>query len=85
MFKSKFFQSYLLPGFVFQSITIGGGYGTGRELVEFFMTQGPLGGLMGMVLSMIIWSVVLAVSFELARISKSFDYRSFIKSILGKG
>ena len=83
MFKSKFFNTYLLPGFVFQSITIGGGYGTGRELVEFFMTQGPLGGLFGMFLSMLIWSLVLAVSFELARKSRSYDYRTFIKSLLG--
>ena len=34
--KSATFKKYLLPGFVFQSVTIGGGYGTGRELVEYF-------------------------------------------------
>ncbi len=85
VFSAKFFRTYLLPGFIFQSITIGGGYGTGRELVEFFMTESPMGGLMGMVVSMIIWSVVMAVSFELARMSKTYDYRGFIKSFLGKG
>lgn len=85
MFSSKFFRTYLMPGFIFQSIVVGGGYGTGRELVEFFMIEGPLGGLMGMMVSMMIWSIVLAISFELARISKSYDYRTFIKSILGKG
>ena len=37
--KSSFFQKYLLPGFVFQSLMIGGGYGTGREIVEFFLDQ----------------------------------------------
>ena len=36
--KSSWFQRYLLPGFVFQSVIIAGGYGTGRELVEFFRT-----------------------------------------------
>ena len=40
MLNSRFFRVYLLPGFVFQSIIIGGGYGTGRELVEWFMSQG---------------------------------------------
>ncbi len=85
MFTSKFFRTYLLPGFIFQSIVVGGGYGTGRELVEFFMVEGPLGGLLGMVVSMLIWSLVLAISFELARKSKSYDYRKLIKSILGKG
>lgn len=85
MLNSKFFRTYLMPGFIFQSIVVGGGYGTGRELVEFFMTEGPLGGLMGMVVSMLIWSLVLAVSFELARKAKTYDYRTFITSILGKG
>lgn len=37
VFRSPFFRKYLLPGLVFQSLTIGGGYGTGRELVEFFL------------------------------------------------
>jgi uncharacterized membrane protein YkvI len=85
MFSSKFFRTYLMPGFIFQSLVVGGGYGTGRELVEFFMVEGPLSGLMGMVISMLIWSIVMAASFELARIGKSYDYRKFIKSILGKG
>ena len=42
--NSTFFQKYLLPGFIFQSLIIGGGYGTGRELVEFFLTAGPVAG-----------------------------------------
>ena len=33
------FNKYLLPGFIFQSLIIGGGYGTGRELVEFFLSE----------------------------------------------
>ena len=45
----RFFERYLLPGFVFQSIIIAGGYGTGRELVEFFLQYGPLAGLLGMI------------------------------------
>ena len=85
LFSSKFFRTYLLPGFVFQSIVIGGGYGTGRELVEFFLLQGPLSGLAGMMVSMTIWSIVLALSFELARMGKTYNYRTFIKSFLGKG
>ena len=41
-------QRILIPGLVFQGIVIGGGYSTGRELVEFFLTSGPLGALLGM-------------------------------------
>ena len=83
--KSSFFQKYLLPGFVFQSLMIGGGYGTGREIVEFFLKQVPLSGLVNMAIATGIISIVLAVCFEFARIGNFFEYRSFIKGLLGKG
>ena len=82
---SDFFRRYLLPGFVFEAAVIGGGYATGRELVEFFLPAGPLGGLLGMTVSMLLWSAVLAVSFELARRARAYDYRSFLKLLLGRG
>ena len=37
----RFFQTYLRPRFVFEAAVIGGGYATGRELVEFFLPAGP--------------------------------------------
>ena len=81
----RIFQRYLLPGFVFQSAVIAGGYGTGRELAEFFLPFGPLGGLLAMLLiSMTIWSAVCAASFEFARAFESYDYRSFFKHLLGR-
>jgi uncharacterized membrane protein YkvI len=80
-----FFRRYLLPGFVFQGITIGGGYATGRELIEFFMPAGPAGGLLGMLVTMAVFSAVLAASFELVRLTLSYDYRSFFKMLLGRG
>jgi len=73
-----------MPGFVFQSVIIGGGYGTGRELVEFFLKNGTWGGLLGMVaVSTVMFSLVLAVTFEFARAFKAFDYRTFFKELLG--
>ncbi len=85
MGKSTFFQKYLLPGFVFQSVVIAGGYGTGRELVEFFLTEGPLPGLLGMVLiSMVIWSAACAATFAFAKTFESYDYRSLFKRLLGR-
>ena len=83
--KMKWFKKYLLPGLIFQSVIIGGGYGTGRELVEFFLTQGPKNGYFGMITTMLVWSLVMAVSFELARIGKNYNYRTFLSSFLGKG
>jgi len=82
--NTSFFKKYLLPGFVFQSVLIGGGYGTGRELVEFFLSYGPLGGLMGMLLvSTVMWSLFLAVTFEFSRKFQAYDYRTFFKNLLG--
>ena len=63
---SDWFRRYLLPGFVFEAAVIAGGYATGRELVEFFLPAGPWGGLLGMLVSMLFWSAVLMISFELA-------------------
>ena len=78
-------RRYLLPGFVFQSVVIAGGYGTGRELAEFFLSHGPLGGLLAMALSTVVWSVVCIVSYEFARVFKAYDYRSFFQTLLGRG
>ena len=79
----QFFRKYLVPGFVFQSIVVGGGYGTGRELVQFFLTKGPLGGYLGMLVATLVWGLILALGFELARSRKLYDYRTFTKSLLG--
>ncbi len=86
MHKASVFKRYFLPGFVFQSVVIAGGYGTGRELAEFFLMVGPLGGLLAMVLvSTVVWSAVSAASFELARVYRCYDYRSFFRCLLGRG
>lgn len=81
----NFYKKYLLPGFVFQSIVIGGGYGTGRELVEFFLSEGPAGGYLGMLVATVIWGVILALGFELARLGGHYDYRTFLSALLGRG
>jgi uncharacterized membrane protein YkvI len=80
---SSWFQRYLLPGFAFKAVVIGGGYATGRELAEFFLPSGPRGGLLAIVLAMVIWSVVCAVTFSLAYATKSWNYRAFFKNLLG--
>lgn len=72
-----------MPGLVFQSVVIGGGYATGRELIEFFGALGPRGGVLGMLVTMAVFSAVLAISFELARSTRSFEYRSFFRTLLG--
>ncbi|MBT5383599.1 MAG: hypothetical protein HN583_08070 [Kordiimonadaceae bacterium] len=81
----SFFQRYLLPGLIFQSVTIAGGYATGREIVEFFFNAGPTGGLLGILVAMVIWSITLAACFELARVTKSYDYQTYFSQTLGRG
>lgn len=78
------FRRFLLPGLVFQSVVIAGGYGTGRELVEFFLQRSPLDGLMAMGVTMVIWSAVSMVTFELARMWGAYDYRHFFQKLLGE-
>ncbi|HEX9852174.1 MAG TPA: hypothetical protein VGA68_04135, partial [Woeseiaceae bacterium] len=78
------FQRIWLPGFLLQSVIIGGGYATGRELVEFFLSSGPVGGLLGMLVATVMFSFASALSFELARLTRSYDYRSFFQRLLGK-
>ena len=82
--NSTAWQRYFLPAFTFMSVVIGGGYATGRELVEFFMPAGPVGGLLGLAVTAVIWSVIFALSLELARVTQSFDYRSFFQQLLGR-
>jgi uncharacterized membrane protein YkvI len=82
--QGSWFQRYLLPGLAFKAVVIGGGYATGRELAEFFLPSGPQGGLLAMLLAMVIWSAVCAVTFCLARVTASWDYRTFFKSLLGR-
>lgn len=79
----NWFQRFLLPGFALKAVIIGGGYATGRELAEYFVPAGPWGGLAGMLLATVIWSVVAALTFALARAMNAYDYRAFFKGLLG--
>ncbi|QQP99864.1 hypothetical protein [Lysobacter enzymogenes] len=77
------FQRYLLPGFAFKAVVIGGGYATGRELVEFFLPAGAWGGVYAMAAATALWSLVCMLTFVLAQALRSFDYRSFFQRLLG--
>ena len=75
---------YLLPGLAFKAVVIGGGYATGRELVEFFMPAGPVGGLQGMLLATALWSGVCALTFLFAFRIGATDYHNFFRNLLGR-
>lgn len=81
----RLLRVYVMPAAVFQSVVVGGGYGTGREVVEFFSNSGPVGGLAGIGVATLYMCIVLALTFELSRLYKSYDYRHFFKTLLGRG
>jgi uncharacterized membrane protein YkvI len=80
---SSRFQRFLLPGFAFKAVVIGGGYATGRELAEFFMPSGPWGGVAAMLLATVIWGAVCVATFLFARRYAALDYQTFVRALLG--
>jgi uncharacterized membrane protein YkvI len=82
---SSIWRVYLLPAGVLQSLMIGGGYGTGREIVEYFTRFGLVGGLLGLTLVTTCFSILLATSYEFARLFQVYDYRRFFRALLGRG
>ncbi len=82
-FMEGWFGKYVLPGVIFQSVLIGGGYATGREIVEFGARFGAL-GWWGIVAIFIGFSVISILTYELARTFKAYDYRNWVKQIIWK-
>lgn len=78
------FIRLLIPGLVIQAVLVGGGYSTGRELVEFFLVNGPATALSGMLITAVAFSLGAMISFELARRYQAFDYRSFCRAYMGR-
>jgi uncharacterized membrane protein YkvI len=83
--RASFFRRYVLPSLALKGVIIGGGYATGRELVEYFLSQQPGGALLAMLMATVIWSVVAAVTFALAYRLQAFEYQSLIAGLLGRG
>lgn len=84
--KTGFFEGgfgkFILPGIILQSVMIGGGYATGREIVEYGGKYGALGWLSGLG-TFLGFAVIAALSYELIRLTKAYDFKSFMKTIGG--
>ena len=80
---SSRFQRWILPGLAFKAAVIGGGYATGRELAEYFIPSGPQGGVAAILVAMLAWSAMCALTFAFAHATRSFDYHSFFATLLG--
>lgn len=81
---SQWLKVYLLPGAIFVSVVLGGGYGTGREVVEYFTSYGLKGGLLGVGVATLAFALILVCTFEYARLHRAYDYRTFFKHLLGR-
>lgn len=79
----RFYQIYVVPAAVFQAVIIGGGYATGREIVEYVTRHGAAGGLLAIAVIAVGFSLVLAVSFAFAQRFQLHDYRHFLVALLG--
>lgn len=77
------FTRWLLPGLGVKAVVIGGGYATGRELAEFFLSNGPWGGLFAILFATVLFSIFCSLTFVAARRFQTYDYKSFFKQLLG--
>lgn len=76
------FHTLLLPAIVAQSMIIGGGYATGREVVQYAGRFGNWGWLSVAIIA-VCFSVVMALAFELARLAGAYDYKAWSRNLVG--
>lgn len=77
------FGKLVLPGIILQSVLIGGGYATGREIVAYGAKFGPRGWL-AVVAIFVGFTVMAALTFEVARVFRVYEYKGFVRQIIWK-
>ncbi|WP_164669879.1 YkvI family membrane protein [Virgibacillus doumboii] len=77
------FGRYMVPAIIIQSTLIGGGYATGREIVQYGAKYGAMGWLGGIGI-LLGFTVMAILMFELARKYQAFEYRKLLKELIGK-
>lgn len=76
------YAKYILPGVLLQSVLIGGGYATGREIYSYGAKFGALGWISGLTIG-IGFALFAFLTFEICRIYKVYDYKNYIKQVIG--
>jgi uncharacterized membrane protein YkvI len=74
----------ILPGIILQSVLVGGGFATGREIVEYGGKYGSLGWISGISI-FFGFSIMSVLSFEASRKWNVYDYKSLVRKLIGKG
>jgi len=67
-------------GFTYAAMLMGGGFSTGREIIQFHVRFGK-GGIFSLIIAAITLSYVGIVALSLAVQWKSYDYKSFILNL----
>jgi uncharacterized membrane protein YkvI len=75
------FYAALIVAIVIQSVWIGGGFGSGREIVEFIARYG-VNAWIAIVVGSVFLFIALYLSFEVARVFKAYDYMTWSKQFL---
>ncbi|GIL22669.1 MAG: hypothetical protein BroJett042_11820 [Bacteroidota bacterium] len=82
--RSSLLRRLVLPGIILQSVLIGGGYATGREIVEYGGKYGAAGWISGLAI-FFGFSLIAFLSMEACRYWKVYDYKSLLKKLIGPG
>ena len=77
-------RKLFLPGIILQSVLIGGGYATGREIVEYGGKFGAGGWISGIAI-FFGFSLIAYLSMEASRFWQVYDYKSLLKKLIGQG
>ena len=80
-FLRSTYAKYILPGVLLQSVLIGGGYATGREIYSYGAKFGAMGWISGLTIASVCLFAFL--TFEICRIYKVYDYKNYIKQVIG--
>ena len=76
------YAKYILPGVLLQSVLIGGGYATGREIYSYGAKFGAIGWISGLTIG-IGFALFAFLTFEICRIYKVYDYKNYIRQVIG--
>ena len=77
------YARYVLPGVLLQSVLIGGGYATGREIYSYGAKFGSMGWIAGLTIG-IGFALFAFLTFEICRIYKVYDYKNYIQKVIGQ-
>ena len=80
--SSSRFATLVLPAIIMQSLIMGGGYSTGREIVQYAGRFGEQGWLaVGVIFFG--FAILSVLAFELARVARVSDYKRWIQQLIG--